>query len=332
MIVSDGVNVDRWRRELAVALDAVGDGAFLARHIREQTGDRAWLKADRSPVTVADFAVQALVAHRLVGSFPDDPLVAEEDAAPLRAPSGRQLADAVVAALQDAAPNVAPGLVFDLIDRGRAAPASRFWTLDPVDGTRGFVRGDQYVVALSLIVAGHVEVAAIGCPAMPPVDPPGSQPGWIACAVRGCGAYAASLHGGPFSRLCVSSCRDVRSARVVRPFEAGHFDVARLEAILRTLGVQSSPVLMDSQAKHLLVAAGRADLFIRVPATPAFRDKIWDQAAASLIIEEAGGRVTDLNGNRLDFGVGRLLAANQGVVASNGLLHAAALEAIHKAR
>jgi 3'(2'), 5'-bisphosphate nucleotidase len=325
------LTLDRWHRELQIALGAVRDGAVLARSIREHTSDPAWLKSDQSPVTVADFAVQALVAHRLAESVPDDPLVAEEDATALRTPSGQKIVQAVRIALQNAAPDLDSTRVLDLIDRGRAGPAERFWTLDPVDGTRGFVRGDQYVVALSLIVAGQVEVAALGCPALS-FDPAADQTGWIAGAVRGCGAYAAQLHGEWFSRLRVSVCRDVRSARVVQSFESAHIDVAGLEAILRTLGVQRSPVLMDSQAKHLLVAAGRADLFIRVPAAPAARDNIWDQAAGSLIIEEAGGRVTDLNGHRLDFGVGRLLAANQGVVASNGLLHAAALEAIHKAR
>jgi 3'(2'), 5'-bisphosphate nucleotidase len=84
---------------------------------------------------------------------------------------------------------------------------------------------------------------------------------------------------------------------------------------------------MDSQAKHVVLAAGRADLLIRVPATKSFRDKIWDQAAGSLIIEEAGGRVTDLHGTRLDFGTGRLMTRNEGMIASNGLLHAAVLDA-----
>jgi 3'(2'), 5'-bisphosphate nucleotidase len=68
-----------------------------------------------------------------------------------------------------------------------------------------------------------------------------------------------------------------------------------------------------------------------VPATKTFRDKIWDQAAGSLIIEEAGGRVTDLNGVPLDFSAGRLLTGNEGVVASNGLLHDAVLDTIQSA-
>jgi 3'(2'), 5'-bisphosphate nucleotidase len=131
-----------------------------------------------------------------------------------------------------------------------------------------------------------------------------------------------------FSRLRASSCPDVRAARLLRSFEAAHIDLARFDAIVEALGVKAPPTLMDSQAKHALLAAGRADLLIRVPEKKTYRDKIWDQAAGSLIIEEAGGRVTDLNGAALDFGAGRVLTANEGVIASNRVLHDEVVHAI----
>jgi 3'(2'), 5'-bisphosphate nucleotidase len=249
----------------------------------------------------------------------------------LAARDARRPRESVLAAVRRILPDLDASRVLDLIDRGRAATAERFWTLDPVDGTQGFVRGDQYVVALALIVRGQVALGIIGCPALPPTDPRTSEIGWIACAVRRCGAWAASLHDKPFSPLQVSAYRDPRAARVLRSFEAAHIDLARFNAIVETLGVQTPPVLMDSQAKHVVIAAGGAELLIRVPATKAFRDKIWDQAAGSLIIEEAGGRVTDLNGVPLDFCAGRLLTGNEGVVASNGLLHDAVLDTIQRA-
>jgi HAL2 family 3'(2'),5'-bisphosphate nucleotidase len=326
------MNVDPWQREFAVALRAVREGARVARHVRERVRDCGWLKPDQSPVTVADFTVQALVAHRLRESFPDDPLVAEEDASVLRSPSGQAGLEQVMTALGEAVPDLDPGRTLDLIDAGRAAPADRFWTLDPVDGTQGFVRGDQYVVVLALVVRGEVAIGVIGCPAMAPVDQPAAATGWIACAVRARGAFAASLREQEALRpLHVSACRDPRLARVLRSFEPAHINLPRFDAILQFLGAEVPPALMDSQAKHALVAAGGADLLIRVPAARSFRDKIWDQAAGSLIVEEAGGRVTDLNGRRLDFGTGRLLDANEGVVASNGLLHDAVLAAVRRA-
>jgi len=86
--------------------------------------------------------------------------------------------------------------------------------------------------------------------------------------------------------------------------------------------------LMDSQAKHAVIAAGQADLLFRCPIEREFRERIWDQAAGSIIIEEAGGQVTDLHGTPLDFAAGRILARNEGVIASNGHLHGAALRAV----
>jgi 3'(2'), 5'-bisphosphate nucleotidase len=71
---------------------------------------------------------------------------------------------------------------------------------------------------------------------------------------------------------------------------------------------------------------------LRLPATRIFRDKIWDHAAGALIVEEAGGCVTDLVGRPLDFGAGRVLSHNEGVVASNGRLHSAVLEAVQRVR
>lgn len=88
---------------------------------------------------------------------------------------------------------------------------------------------------------------------------------------------------------------------------------------------------MDSQAKHVTVAAGSRDLLIRFPPQAEFHDAVWDQAAGSLLIEEAGGRVTDLAGQPLDFTSGRRLCRNTGMLASNGVLHTATLEAIKRA-
>lgn len=319
---------DPWRREFDVACQAVRDGAILARDIRRQIVGRVVEKPDRSPVTVADFAVQALIAHRLASACPGIPLVAEEDASPLRTPAGEPMLKMVRAALNRAAPDLDSTRLLDDIDRGCAEPGDRFWTLDPVDGTQGFVRGDQYVVALALIVDGRVELGLLGCPELSPGDGIADR-GCIVVAVRNRGAFRASL-GGEFTPVRVSSVRDVRLARVLRSFEADHIDLETFNAIVGTLEVQTPPSLMDSQAKHAVIATGGADLLIRVPAAKSYRDKIWDQAAGSLIVEEAGGQVTDLRGVRLDFGAGRLLTRNEGAVASNGFLHAAVLGAAER--
>jgi 3'(2'), 5'-bisphosphate nucleotidase len=97
------------------------------------------------------------------------------------------------------------------------------------------------------------------------------------------------------------------------------------------LGIAAKPVRMDSQAKYAVLATGRGELYLRLlsPQKPNYREKIWDQAAGSLIVEEAGGKVTDLHGIPLDFTAGKTLAKNHGILASNQYLHDAAINALH---
>ena len=113
----------------------------------------------------------------------------------------------------------------------------------------------------------------------------------------------------------------------MRSFESGHTNVGMIDHIANDLGVQVEPVRMDSQAKYAVLASGGGEVILRLlsPKQPDYREKIWDQAAGSLILEEAGGRITDLDGKPLNFTQGRLLIKNRGVLASNGHLHEALL-------
>lgn len=314
-----------YRREAKFARQTVRLGAELARAVQRKQGDQRALKADRSPVTMADLAVQALVARLLFNSFPDDPLVAEEESG-----QAGDLA-ALAAYLQPYWPGLTPAHIPSWIGRGGAEPDGRFWTLDPVDGTKGFLRGEQYAVALALIEAGQVVLGVLGCPnlnAKAQVDLGGN--GALAFAVRGGGAWIEPLAGGPQRPLQVSSVADPWRARLLRSAAAEHTDVALLDAIQQRLGTQREPVLMDSQAKYLVLAAGQAELVYRLlsPDRPDYREYIWDQAAGALLVEEAGGKVTDLAGRPLNFAAGRRLIHNRGVLASNGHLHAAAVAAL----
>ena len=94
------------------------------------------------------------------------------------------------------------------------------------------------------------------------------------------------------------------------------------------IGITAPPFRMDSQAKYAVVARGEADIYLRLPTRADYREKIWDHAAGALIVTEAGGVVTDSAGRPLEFRQGRELAANRGVVVSNGRLHAQIIEAI----
>ena len=349
-----------------IALTIVQQAAQLARRIQAEMISSAMQKTDRSPVTVADFAIQALVARRLLEAFPDDPLMAEEDASALRS---SPLLDQVTGFVSSLAPEANPQMVCDWIDRGHmgivetgqrlvetgrrhmetgrrhvetgrrhmetgqrpvSTPApARYWLLDPIDGTKGFLRGGQYAVALALMVNGQAQIGVLGCPELELVEGAG---GALVYAVRGQGTWATALDAQAFPnlRLSVSDRGDPARARLLRSFEAGHTNVGQIEQFAAALGIRAEPVLMDSQVKYAVLAAGQGDIILRLlsPERPDYREKAWDQAAGSLVVEEAGGRVTDLSGNPFDFTQGRELIHNHGVLVTNGRLHQVALQAL----
>ena len=330
MTVSQLLGLDR---DVGVAVKIVREAMRIARSL-EYRAHRA-TKRDGSPVTVADFAIQALVAERLGDACPGDGMVAEEDVTSLDGYPA--LSSQIVEAVAQIVPDPTMEQVTGWIARAGARSGSRFWTLDPIDGTKGFIHGRQYVTALALVVDGRVEISVIGCPhlSVVPADHAASiagpsARGGIAIAIRGHGAWWNPDGDDALQRLGVSTCRDPSYARVVRSFEARHGDPERLSRVLRIIGVLAPPLSMDSQAKHVTLAAGSNDLLIRFPPHPEFHDAVWDQAPGSLLIEEAGGRITDLLGKPLDFTIGRRLLRNTGMLASNRLLHTAALDGIRR--
>lgn len=324
--------------EAVTAVQAVAEAAWLVKWIHREALVGRLRKSDGSVVTVADYAAQALIAGRLTTAFPGVPLVAEEDATALRGEPAARLRATVVDLVGRFGPDVDAAGVLELIDAGRGTPSGTFWTLDPVDGTSGLLRDGQFAVALALIRDGTVELGVLGCPrlsfhgARSPLsagDLYGT--GGIAIALRNRGAWWSVPLAEEMTRLSVSMEGDAAQARVLRSLERSHDDGITLERILRAFGSTAAPIGMDSQAKHVVLAAGRADLLLRVPGSGHIHESIWDQAAGTLLIEEAGGRVTDLCGRPLDFSVGRRLLRNDGVVASNGRLHDTLLAALDAA-
>jgi 3'(2'), 5'-bisphosphate nucleotidase len=290
-------------------------------------------KDDRSPVTVADFGSQALVCQCLTEAFPDDVIVAEEDSTDLRAHSDK-LAQ-VTQYVQRFHPDVTSETVCAWIDAGNGAVTDRYWTLDPIDGTKGFLRNDQYAVALALVEDGAVKVAALSCPALPlSLDAPDRETGTVFVAVRGEGAVMAPLSGMKFVPIHVSDDSTGSQLRFVESVESAHGDHTLQEAVAQAAGITQPSLRMDSQAKYGAVARGDAALYLRLPSpkSPDYREKIWDHASGILIVEEAGGKVTDMHGQPLDLKSDYKMHQNRGVVVSNGGLHPAVIEALSKKR
>jgi len=328
------MTTDHWGQEQQVAIAAVRCAARVCRAVAQRLVTPETLeKKDRSPVTVADFASQAVVCSHLAQHFKQDTIIAEEDARELRG-DGQETIREVVAQQVSAGLGraVDGGQALDWIDlggagRGGVDPSpSRFWTLDPIDGTKGFLRGGQYAVALGLIEQGRVVLGVLGCPNLPF----GGDTGVLMIAVHGGGTRVMSLwdSGEASQPVHVDGLVDPCRARFCESVESGHSNHGASVAIAKQLGIEADPVRMDSQAKYATVARGDASIYMRLPTRADYVEKIWDHAAGSIVVTEAGGRVTDVSGSELDFSRGKTLSANKGIIATNGTIHDAVIEAV----
>jgi 3'(2'), 5'-bisphosphate nucleotidase len=333
-------------RERAVAVAAVLKASRVTQAVHAQlVRGQTLAKDDRSPVTVADYAAQAVLLTELARAFPNDRVCAEEEASLLRRdhPDAAELR-AVVASLvngvQAPADQLSTDAVLEAIDRGayKGGAKGRFWTVDPVDGTKGFVRGEQYAVCLALIEDGEVVLGVLGCPNLPHADGSGAR-GALFVATVGSGALCVPLPdaAAPIDAaaalalatpISVDALKDASLARFTESVEEGHSSHSDAVTIAGVLGIERPSLRLDSQCKYAVVARGEASVYLRLPTKAEYREKIWDHAAGAVIVKEAGGAVTDARGRPLDFSRGASLALNSGVVATNGILHNRVLDAV----
>lgn len=314
------------QKEKEIGLQAAMMAMAMASMIQNDlTGRDTLTKADRSPVTIADFAVQALICQILNSHFPGIPIVGEEDSLAIRNPENRELLAKIIHYLKKSDAPLEEKEICDCIDLGRAEPNETYWTLDPIDGTKGFLRGEQFAIALALIRGGQVRLGILGCPNLPPANG-----GTLFWALRGQGGWKVATAGGEIEPISTSLKTDPRQMKFVESYESSHSDKKTQLTISRLLQISSPPEQMDSQVKYGIVAEGSADIYLRIPnpATPDYREKIWDHAAGSLIVEEAGGWVSDIDGKKLDFSAGKTLHHNRGILATNGRIHSRVLELI----
>ena len=310
-------------------MSAVFRAAQLCQQVQaDMVNTDAVEKADRSPVTVADFGSQALICQAIGEAFPNNTIVAEEDSQALQEnPRLMQRVTGYVDRFSAGIPSAQT--VCDWIDRGGGEVGERFWTLDPIDGTKGFLRGDQYAIALALIIDGEVKLGVLGCPNLPQkLNDPGAERGCLFVAEKDKGSQMLPLDGQDSERIHISQT----THRFAESVESSHSDLNAHAQIAQQIGIIDPPIRMDGQGKYGVLARGEASVYIRLPnpATPDYRECIWDHAAGMIVVEEAGGVVTDIDGRALDFLQGRRMITNRGILATNGKLHPQLLECIRR--
>lgn len=345
-----------YEQERRVALRAVAAANRIARTIQNDflsSDTDAIAKADASPVTVADFAVQALVVAYLHSAFPNDLFIAEESTSALKADSNLRSTVANASGLsEERVLNLIDLCSFDGSVKGR-----RVWVLDPIDGTKGFIQGRQYCVALGLVDDGSVALGVLGCPnltaeGMKELDfrsiTDDIVTGYLFHAVRGNGSWMLGEtdipeisfdadismlkdNSLPMGEQCyVSSTTSAIEASICESVESAHSRHEISAKVSNLLGVKNPSIRMDSQAKYGCMARGDVGIFLRFP-KDGYVENIWDSAPACIVIEEAGGKVTDGRGRALNFSLGRKLDNDDGIVATNGKLHETVIAAVQKA-
>ncbi|PMD18736.1 3',5'-bisphosphate nucleotidase-like protein [Hyaloscypha hepaticicola] len=344
-----------YSKELEVAQLAVQRASILTKKVFHEKAKGTISKDDASPVTIGDFGAQALIIQAIKKNFPEDQVVGEEEASTLI--NDTKLRDQIWAFVKDTtlkdanAEKIIGGPIgtvdamLDAIDAGNSAGGAkgRIWALDPIDGTKGFLRGGQYAVCLALMVDGDVKVGVLGCPNLPVDDaaPLTAETGVDQTDAEGKGVlFSAILGQGATSRplgtaglgeskaIHMKPVEDITQATFCESVEAGHSSHGDQHAIVTKLGVTKPSVRMDSQAKYGSIARGAGDIYLRLPVRADYQEKIWDHAAGDLIVREAGGEVTDTLGRRLDFSKGRTLQENKGVVAAPRTVHGRVLEVV----
>ncbi|KAK5662372.1 hypothetical protein OQA88_8282 [Cercophora sp. LCS_1] len=345
--------------ESTLALHSVLRASLLTRRVLSSSLSRRRnsqiTKSDTSPVTVADFAVQALLISAIHAAYPLDAFVGEEDASELR--SDPELLRQVWELIQSVSETDTSGLalpqseeeVCELIDLGgggRGGREGRFWALDPIDGTAAFIRGEQFAISLALVEDGEEVVGVLGCPNLGLEDAVCGRVREEDVDAVGCGVVLSAVRGQGAWVRGVGADGEVQGAnQVVRTGKKGvkledlHFlDSSlspatlseRVEELAGFAGAQYPGTEMYSS--HMRYAAsilgGKECVQVRFPASRRPPWCLWDHAGSQLIYTESGGKITDLRGRKFDFGRGRDLAGNYGMIAADESVHGEILELV----
>jgi histidinol-phosphatase len=246
--------------DLALALE-LADAADVLTLSRFRALDlRVETKPDTTPVSDADLATEALIRERLAAARPGDDVLGEEEGA------------------------------------GDPGSSSRRWILDPIDGTKNFIRGvPVWATLIALEIEGDVKVGVVSAPAL-------GRRWW---ASRGAGAFADGR------RLSVSDVASIEDASFAYSSITGWEEQGRLAGFLDLASTAWRNRAFGDFWSHCMVAEGAVD----ASAEPEV--SLWDIAPLKVLVEEAGGTFTDLSGDG---------SPDRGsIVCSNTVLHAEVL-------
>lgn len=302
---------------------AVRQAAVLCQQVQEHylvSSD----KGDHDPVTIADYGAQAILSRAISLHFPGDAILAEEQGGQFMELVSEAQRKEVVRLIGDILGiPVTQVDVVKWLDYGQDREAQRMWVIDPIDGTKGYISLRNYAIAVGLMVDRKPVAGIIGAPAYPG----GAQ---LFHAQSGT-AFMQPLNGGEVKRIRASNRTEAATLRALESVEKSHANHDRMQVVREEAGLGAADLIhIDSMEKYARIAAGDAELYLRLPRLGSTRPfMIWDHCAGTAIVEAAGGKVTDVDGSPLDYSTGKTLA-NQGIIVSNGAIHDRVITAVQK--
>lgn len=259
------------RAELETVMRAAREAGAVALRYHGR-GVEVEMKAGNEPVTIADREASEIIVGTLRAAFPDDVIISEE------------------------APD----------DPRRGDPGAAVWYVDPIDGTKDFIRGAAgFSVMIGLAIDGNPIAGVV-------YQPVGDR---MFRGAIGQGSWVADEAGE--RRL---ACSTVSTLEEIRLVASKSHRTGQIDQVKNALGIVDEMNIGSVGLKIGLIALGDRDLYVN----PSSQSKAWDTCAPEAILEAAGGRLTDLWGRRLRYDVPDL-RNRRGLIASNGRVHDAVL-------
>jgi 3'(2'), 5'-bisphosphate nucleotidase len=272
----------------------------------------SYVKQDESPVTLADYASQIYIISKLRENYPDDSIFAEEKYIVAFDDNAKKLIKKCFKSL-----NINLSLDFkDIINYGGIVSDYK-WTIDPIDGTLGFQQGLSYAIGIGYMKRSDLLFCAIG---VPRYNEMGNA---FFIAEKGHGAKI-SYEDKQYHAINVSNKKDLKQARICISL---HYNKPWVFDFVKEAGIANS-IQIDSMLKFCMIADGSADLYIK----PMNMQKSfsWDYLPGTLLVKEAGGKVTDFNNKEIEFIDEKCVITSPGIISSNGFLHNNALNLLNQ--
>jgi len=294
--------MSNYHQESNLAIELLKNATKITEWFRKE-GFKSYQKQDDSPVTLADFTTQIYIISRIKELFPNDRIIAEESLID-------SLDKNIESQIRKCFQYLHIGEIDDLKEalNYRGPNSNRQWTIDPIDGTKGYQEGLSYATGIGFIDQSDLIMSVIGIPNY-------NEKGLAIFVAEKDQGAKASYGNRNFIPIKVSKQKDLRSSKMCHSL---HYDKPWVMKFAEISGIKNL-VQMDSMAKFCMVADGSADLYIKPMSVT--RSFIWDFLPGDLMVKEAGGIVTDLNLNFLKYKDEKCIISSEGIVASNLILH-----------